>query len=195
MRHTFEKLSTRVTILLQTSSQLEFYTQSYGPPKSQKSQLWEFRNSQLWEFRNSHLGSETKWHLGAGPMVRHKVYCKGEVVASPKFGSWWILWVRVSPWLVHAPKCYNYALTNLLFDLCRSMWVSEVLVNLPSPIPELQHAPLPLKCCELRSTPQLLLLPLSHLDSQLNPSKNLGVCHLESPTHMPLSMNFSFFTM
>jgi hypothetical protein len=38
--------------------------------------------------------------------------------------------------------------------------VIEVLVNLPSPIPELQHALLPLKCYELKNVPQLLFLPL-----------------------------------
>jgi hypothetical protein len=51
----------------------------------------------------------------------------------------------------------------------------ELLVNLPSPISELQHAPLPLKCYEPGSTSQLLLLSLSSLlDSQLSPSRSLG---------------------
>jgi len=30
-------------------------------------------------------------------------------------------------------KCSNYALTNLLFGLCRSMWIIELLVTLPGP--------------------------------------------------------------
>ncbi len=125
------------------------------------------------------LGSPgTKWHLGANPMARHIIYYKGKVVASSKFGSWWVLWVCVCPWFVRPPKCYNYALTNLLFGLCSFVWVNEVLVNLPSPIPELQHAPLPPKCYEPRSVPQLLLLPLfSPLGSYLSPSRSLGVCH------------------
>jgi hypothetical protein len=90
------------------------------------------------------LGSpRTKWHLGAGPVARHKVYYKGEVVASPKSGPWWVLWVRVCPWFVRAPKCSNYALINLLFGLCKPVWVSKFLVNLCSPILELQHALLP----------------------------------------------------
>jgi hypothetical protein len=50
-------------------------------------------------------------------------------------------------------RCSNYTLTNLLFGLCKSVWVSDLFVNLPSPISEFQHAPLPLKCCELRSMP------------------------------------------
>jgi hypothetical protein len=84
----------------------------------------------------------------------------------------------VYPWLVCAPKCYNYALTNLLFDLCKFMWVIELLINIFSPIPELQHTLLPPKCYEPGSAPILLLLSLcSPLDSQLNPSKSLRVCH------------------
>ncbi len=99
-------------------------------------------------------------------------------MASPKFRPWWVLWICVCPWLICAPKCSNYALNNLLFGLCRFVWVSEVLVNLPNPISEFQHAPLPPKCYEPRSMPQLLLLPLSSpLDSQLSPLRSLGVCH------------------
>jgi hypothetical protein len=68
---------------------------------------------------------------------------KRKVVASFKFGPWWILWIYGCSRLVRAPKCSNYALTNLLFDLCRLVWVSELLFNLPSPISELLHGHLP----------------------------------------------------
>jgi hypothetical protein len=37
MSYTIGKISTRATTLLQTSSQLEVCTQSYGPPKSRES--------------------------------------------------------------------------------------------------------------------------------------------------------------
>jgi hypothetical protein len=76
---------------------------------------------------------KTKWHLGVGHVARHKVCYKGEVVVSPKSKLWWVLWIRVCPWFVRGLKCFNYALTNLLFGLCRSMWVINLLVNLPSP--------------------------------------------------------------
>jgi hypothetical protein len=107
------------------------------------------------------LGSlETKWHLGVSPVANHIVYYKGKVVVSPKYEPWWVLWIRVCLWFVHAPKCSNYTLTNFLFGLCKSVWVIEMLVNLPSSIPELQHAALPSKCYEPRSAPQFLLLSL-----------------------------------
>jgi hypothetical protein len=107
-----------------------------------------------------------------------KYTIRGKVVISPSSGhgeSCESVFAFSS--FVHQ-KCSNYALTNLLFDLCRSMWIIDLLVTLPSPYLKLQHAPLPSKCCELRSVPQLLLLSLfSLLDSQLNPSISLGARH------------------
>jgi hypothetical protein len=122
--------------------------------------------------------SWNKMTFGCWSHAKHKVYYKGEGGDFPKFGSWWVLWVRVCPWLVCASKCSNYALTNLLFGLCKFVWASELFITLPSPIPEFQHTPLPPKCYELRSVPQLFLLPLfSPLDLQLSPSRNLGLRH------------------
>jgi hypothetical protein len=81
--------------------------------------LWE---SQLWEFRDSHLrvfGQNDIWVLV--PWLGIEYTIRGKVVASPKSGPWWVMWVRVYPWFICAPKCCNYALTNLLFGLCKSM--------------------------------------------------------------------------
>jgi hypothetical protein len=58
-------------------------------------------------------------------------------------------------------KCSNYALTNLLFGLCRFVRVNKLFINLSSPILELQHAPLPPKCYKPKSVAQVLILPLS----------------------------------
>jgi hypothetical protein len=59
---------------------------------------------------------------------------RGKVVASPKSDSWWFLWVRVCACdlFVHQ-KCFNYALTNFLFGLCRSVWIIDSLVTRPNP--------------------------------------------------------------
>jgi hypothetical protein len=55
----------------------------------------------------------------------------------------------------------NYALMNLLFGLCRSMWVIERLSFFLVPS-QSSSTPLypPPKCCEPRSVPRLLALPL-----------------------------------
>ncbi len=156
VQNTVKNLSKRATTLLQTSYQSEVYTQSYWPPKSQESQLWEFMGLPFGSPR-------TKWHLGVGPVAKHKIYYKGEVVASPKSKSWWILGIRICSWFIRAPKCSNYALTNLLFDLYMSVWVIEMLVNLPNPIPKLQLALLPPKCCELGSAPNSFSFHCLHL--------------------------------
>jgi hypothetical protein len=104
-----------------------------------------------------------KWHLGASSVARHIVYYKGEGGGFPQVQAMVSLWVCVCLCFVGAPKCSNYALTKLLFRLCRFVWVIELLVNLLSLIPKLQHAPPPPKCYEPGSTPQLLFLPLSSL--------------------------------
>ncbi len=128
------------------------------------------------EILGSHLGIPGQndiWVLVPWPDTKYII--RGKVVASPKSRLWWVLWVRVYSWWVHAPRCSNYALTNLLFVLCKSVWVIEMLVNLLSPIMELQHAPLPLKSYEPRSTLQFFLLSLSSpLGSQLNLSRAWG---------------------
>jgi hypothetical protein len=71
------------------------------------------------------------------PWPSTKYTIREKVVASFKSGPWWVLWIHVCSWLVHAPKCSNYALTNLLFGLYKPVWVIELLINLPNPIPEL----------------------------------------------------------
>jgi len=55
-------------------------------------------------------------------------------VASLKFKPWWLFWVCVCARdsSVHQ-KCFNCALTNLLFGLCRSMWIIDPLVIHLSP--------------------------------------------------------------
>jgi hypothetical protein len=74
MSHIVEKLSMRVTTLLQTSPQLEVCIKNYGPPKLQESQFWEFQ-----EFRNSQLWNPgKKLHLNVDLMANHRKYYKGE---------------------------------------------------------------------------------------------------------------------
>ncbi len=81
------------------------------------------------------LGQNDIWVLVLWPSTKYII--RGKVVASPKFKPWWILWDCVYPWLVRTPKCSNYTLTNLLFGLCKSVWVIKLLINFPNPIPEL----------------------------------------------------------
>jgi hypothetical protein len=136
--------------------------------KGLHTKLWPSKVTEVLILRISGLPFEslkTKWHLGDEPVVRHKVYYKG--------GRWWL-----PPSPNHDESCESYesvvtrgsfmhqkgsnsTLTNLLFGLCKSIGIIELLIILPIPIPELQHTLLPLKCCEQRNAPQLLFLSLS----------------------------------
>jgi hypothetical protein len=113
-------------------------------------------------------------------VAKHRNIIRGKIVASRKSRPWWILWVHGCPCVICGlfvhQKCSNYALTNLVIGLCASMWIIELLVIFLSPILELQHTHLPLKCCKPGSAPQLFLFLLSSpLDSQLRSSRSLGV--------------------
>ncbi len=132
----------------------------------------------LGNFETPTCESGDKMTFGLALWLSTKNIIRGKVVASLNFGLWWVLWVRVCPCFVRAQKCSNYALTYLLFGLCKSMWINDLLATFPNLIPKLKYAPLPPKCYEPRNALQLLLLPLfSPLDSQLNLSRSLGVHH------------------
>ncbi len=95
------------TILVQTSLQLEVCTQSYGPPKS-----WE---SQFREFWDSNLGVPTQndiWVMAPWPSIENII--RGKVMASPKSRPWWILWIHVCLWLVHALKILQLRINQLV---------------------------------------------------------------------------------
>jgi len=143
--------------------------QSYGAPKSWKSQLWEFRDSHLGVPGQNVIWMWASWR-GTKYTIREKV------VASPKFGMWWVLWVRIFLWLVLTPKCFNYALTNLLFGLCRPVWINKMIVNLLSPIPEFQHALQNPKVLWAKECPNSLFFRGSN--SHLSLLRSLGAHHL-----------------
>jgi len=83
VRHTIEKLSTRATTFLLTSSQSKVYTQSYGPLKLWESQFWEFQDSRL-----GVLGQNDIWVLVLWPSIEYTIRVK--VVASPNSEPWWV---------------------------------------------------------------------------------------------------------
>jgi hypothetical protein len=131
---------TRATTLLETSPQFEVYTQSYGPPKSRKSQFQKFQ-----DFNLKVMGQNDIWVLALWPCTKNTI--RGKVVASPSLGHGEFFestFVRDSS--VHQ-KCSNYALTNLLFGLCKSVWIIDPLVTHPSPHHEAPTPP---------STPKML---------------------------------------
>jgi hypothetical protein len=97
-------------------------------PKSQGSQLWEFREMGV-------LGQNAIWIWALWRGTKYTI--RGKVVVAPKSRLWWILWVQVCTWLVLAPKVLKLCSNQLVVwfvDLRVSNWcLSFFLV----PIPEL----------------------------------------------------------
>jgi hypothetical protein len=89
VQYTNGKLSMRATTLLQTTFRSEVYSQSYGAPKSRKSQLGRFQDSHLGVPRQKAIWMRAPWK-GAEYTIR------GKVVVFPKSGLWLILCVRVA---------------------------------------------------------------------------------------------------
>ncbi len=121
-RAIYGKLSMNVTTFFHTSTQSKVFTISYGPPKWQESEFWEFRDSQL----GSHKSLGTKWHLGATPVARHKEYYKWENGGFPQ------VWVVMS-FLIHVWMCDTPL--NSLMDSIASLKVKKQKEK------ELEHTP------------------------------------------------------
>jgi hypothetical protein len=61
------------------------------------------------------------WLLAPWPSIKNTI--RGKVVASPKFGLWWVLWVHVCLWLVYAPKVLQLRINQLV------VWFVQLRVN------------------------------------------------------------------
>jgi hypothetical protein len=133
--HGVGNLSTRATTLLQTVLRLDSTVGRYRRSK--------FRDSSPGQFRDSNSGVPGKITIWMPPPPRAAEYTiRGKVVASPQVRVVVSLVCPCCPWLVLAPKVLQLCtLCGLCAGPCE--WIS--LSILPSPIPELQHAPLPLQ--------------------------------------------------
>jgi hypothetical protein len=67
------------------------------------------------------LGQNDIWMLPSWLITKNTI--KGKVVASPKSGSWWILWVHICPWLIRAPKLLQPCINQLV------VWFVYVRMN------------------------------------------------------------------
>jgi len=96
-------------------------------------------------------------------VASHKVYYKGEDGGFPQVRAMVNLVCLCCLWFILAPKVLQLCTNHFVWVVCRLMWVSEAcqLFLVPS---QSSNTPLyPSKCCELRSIPRLLFLPLSSI--------------------------------
>ncbi len=64
---------------------------------------------------DSHLGFPRQndiWVLAPWPSIEYTI--RGKVVASPKSGLWWVLWVRVCLWLILVSKVLHLCTNQLV---------------------------------------------------------------------------------
>jgi hypothetical protein len=121
-------------------------------------------------------------------MASHREYYKKEGGGFPEV---WAMMSLVSQYALGSyvhQKCYDYALINLLFGLCKSLCIIDPLVICINPQSEALGCPsYPLKCCKLRNVPQLLFLPLFSLsNSYLSCSKFFRVRYIVSSYRLQL---------
>ncbi len=92
-------------------------------------------------------------------VVSYKEYYKGEGGDFPKFGPCGesYKFVYACGLIVHQ-KCSNYKLSNLLFGLCRFVWIIDPLVIRRSPHPETPPHP---STCEVLQTKERTPIPFS----------------------------------
>jgi hypothetical protein len=102
----------------------------------------------------------TKSYLDVGPVEKCKVYYKGEGDGFPQVRPVVSLVCPCCPWVVLAPKVLQLRINNLVWVLCKPMWVSEACQLFLVPSRSFSTPLYPSKCCELRSMPRLLLLLL-----------------------------------
>jgi hypothetical protein len=109
--------------------------------------------------------------LGACPVAKDKEYYKGE---GGGFLQIWAVVSLVSLCLTVHQKCFNYALTNFFFDLCRSMWIIDPLVIHPSPYPVAPTHPSTPKVLWTKKCPPIPSLSIIFtLNSHLHLSRSL----------------------
>jgi hypothetical protein len=91
VRHGVEKISTRATSLVQTSSRSDLAIRSYKRPKSRDSTRDSFRT-----ISGLQLGSPgKKSHLDVVPEMWRREYYMGEGGGFPESGPWCVLWSKV----------------------------------------------------------------------------------------------------
>jgi hypothetical protein len=117
MWHIVGKLLTRATTLFRTTFQLEVWSQSYGTPKSQESQLGQF-----WD---SHLRDPRQSHLDVAPTKSHIIYYKGEGGGFPQVRAMVSVVCPCCSWLILAPKMLQRCTNHFVLVLCRPVWVGE----------------------------------------------------------------------
>ncbi len=112
------------------------------------------------------------------PWLGIKYTTRGKVMASPKSGPWWVLWVRGRTWLVLAPKVFQLCINQLVIWFCVGACEWLILVIFPSPHLGTLTRPFTLKVLQARElAPTFYFSVVFTLHSHLSLSRSLGKHH------------------
>jgi hypothetical protein len=115
-----------------------------------------------------------------------KYTIKGKVVASPKSGPWWVLWIHVCLWFVRAPKALKLCINQLVVwfvQVHMSNWCLSLFL-VPS---RSSSTPLyPENVARKGACPNSLLFCYFTSDSHLSLPRSLGARHY-LPSHPPMT--------
>jgi hypothetical protein len=119
---------------------------------------------------------------------------RGKVVASPKSELWWILWVRVCPWLIRAPKVlrlYTNKFVVWFVQVCVSNWLAcHSSQSLSQSFSTLLY---PQSATSQGAYPNSSLFHCVHLEFTLMFIKELGNASLEIWYFRPSYLFFNYY--
>jgi hypothetical protein len=124
-------------------------------------------------------------------VASHRVYYKGEGGGFPQVRAVVSLVCSCSPWFVLVPKVLKLCTNHFVWVVCKPVWVSDAcqLFLVPS---RSSNTPLyPSKCCELRSVPWLLLLPMSSIWTHIWILQGVGSA--SNLVFKPIALQLGFF--
>jgi hypothetical protein len=147
---------------------------NYGPPKSWKSQFWEFWDSQL-----GNPGSI--WHLDVTPWLIIDNIIRGRWWLPPTLGYGEFCEFVCAHGLFMHQKCSNYALTNFLFGLCKFVWIIDLLITCLSPHPKVLVYPSTFEVLQVKERTLIYFSFIAFtFGFAFEYNKDLGVCHNQS---------------
>jgi hypothetical protein len=140
-------------------------------PKSQKSQLGEFR-----DFHLGVLGQKTIWSGPRGEL--QSIYYKREGGAFPQLRVVVSLVNPNCPWFVLAPKVLQLCTNHLMLGLCRFVWVVEACQFFLVPSQSFNTPLYPFKVLQAKErAPTLYFSFVFSLWLTFESLKELGACH------------------
>ncbi len=110
------------------------FAQEVLPPK-----CWEFQFQKIWNSQRGSPWESDIWVQTLWLITKNIIKRGWWLPPSPNHGEFYESMYACD--LFMHQKCSNYALTNLLFSLCRSIWIIDLLATRCNPYPRALTCP------------------------------------------------------